>query len=89
MFDEYDLGRAEELLADDDAAECVDGGGAGLVCGMLVEEETTTIRVGSVLLGQFQLSIDMGRGLPTSHPHDAQSPKQINETPLITYIHFE
>jgi hypothetical protein len=47
-------------------------------CGVLVEEETTTIRVGSVLLGQFQLSIDENKGLLTTHllqPHSAQSPK--------------
>ena len=38
VFDEYDLGRAEELLADDDAAEGVYGGGAGLLCVSLEDE---------------------------------------------------
>jgi hypothetical protein len=30
VLDEEDLGRAEELLGDDDAAEGVAGGGAGV-----------------------------------------------------------
>jgi uncharacterized membrane protein YsdA (DUF1294 family) len=54
VFDEQDLGRAEKLLADDDAAQCVYGGAAGLFSGVSVRRmKTVKARFALVLLSQF------------------------------------